>query len=279
MALSEQTTTVNGKLVHYWQHGDPNQRPLLLLHGGFGNAYSQWGEVMPLLAEDYFVVSPDFPGYGQSEPLRDMSFNSLLNWLRGFLAALEIEAAVIVGHSFGALFGRLLAASSPALVPALVMVNGGVIPDVPPLARFLGSVPVAGKLLFDRISTSTVSKSSMEGVIEVKSILTPQFMNSVEANRRALSRLMRSMSTSSIPKTQNPAIPIMLLWGEADTVTPLRVAEYIKKSLPGAQLSPISGTGHLPQIEAPEVFASQVLLFLKQLDRGRRGGGASVLKL
>jgi pimeloyl-ACP methyl ester carboxylesterase len=104
-------------------------------------------------------------------------------------------------------------------------------------------------------------------------------MNNVEANRPALSRLMRAMSASTPSKTNIPAVPVLLLWGEEDSVTPLRVAEYIKRAIPGAQLSAISGCGHLPQLEAPEVFASQVSLFLKQIDRGRRGSGAGMLKL
>jgi pimeloyl-ACP methyl ester carboxylesterase len=147
------------------------------------------------------------------------------------------------------------------------------------MAKLLARLPIVGKLLFDRISKSTSSKSNLSEILDVKTILTPKFMEQVEANRSGLSRLMRAMTISPVPAEQIPAVPVMLLWGEADTVSPLRVGEYLKKTIPGAQLSAISGCGHLPQVEAPEVFASQVSLFLRQLDRGRRSPGAGKLSL
>lgn len=277
MALSEKSLQIKGKMVHYWQAGSVNERPILLLHGGFGHAFTQWAEVMPLLGEEYFVIAPDLPGYGHSDTLKDMSINGMLTWLHDFLNALDLEASVIIGNSFGALLGRLLTATSPARVPALIMVNGGVIPGVPPLAKFLARLPVAGSFLFDRISKSTSSKSNLSDLLHEKAILTPDFMAQVEANRRGLARIMRAITISPLPKEQTPAVPVLLLWGEADTISPLRVGEYLKKTIPGAQLSTISDCGHLPHIEAPEVFASQVSLFLRQLDRGRRGRGAGIL--
>lgn len=278
MALTEHSITLNNKVVHYWQEGSTQQRPVLLLHGGFGNAYVHWSEVMPLLADEYRLIAPDLPGFGQSDPLRDMSLSGLLDWLRALMTALDIDPAVVVGNSFGGLLARLLAAASPARVPAVILVNGGVIPDVPPLAKLLAKLPLLGRLLFNRIARGTSARARLEETLAVPAILTPQFMLQVDANRRGLGRLMRAITVSSIPPAQTPAVPVMLLWGEADTLASLRVAEYLKTTIPGAYLSPISGCGHLPHIEAPEVFATQVSLFLRQMDRGRRGQGAGMLK-
>ncbi|MCU0499568.1 MAG: alpha/beta hydrolase [Anaerolineae bacterium] len=277
MALSEQTLKLNQRVVHYWESGDVSQLPILLLHGAIGNAWTQWAEVMPFLSEEYRLIAPDLPGYGQSDPLPDMRLESLIAWVEQLLIALEINEAVIIGNSFGALLGRLLAAQKPQRVPALVMCNGGVIPVVPPLARTLAQLPIIGRILFGRISKSTLAKSNLASVIQVQRVLTPQFYAQVQANKPGLRRLMQALTVSTIPPERVPAVPVLLLWGEEDSISPLVVAKHIQNEIPGAQLSPIAQTGHLPQVEAPEVFASQVTLFLRSLQRGRSPGDVKLL--
>ncbi|MBC8099841.1 MAG: alpha/beta hydrolase [Armatimonadetes bacterium] len=279
MLLSEHTVSVNGYAVHYWQAGDPQHRPVVLLHGMFGDAYTQWAEVILLLAEDYYVLAPDLPGFGQSVPLPDMSLPALLEWLQALYAALTLDSAVVIGSAFGALLGRLLAADSPALVPALVMVNGGVIPQSPALAKFVARLPLVGGVLFQRIAARTSQRSALEDALHQTSVLTPALMAQIDANRGGLARLMRALTLSPIPAAQTPAVPVLLLWGESDGISPPKVAAYIAKSIPGARQSIIAETGHLPHVEAPEVFVAQVNLFLNQLNRGRRGAGVAPLKL
>lgn len=277
MALTEQTVKLKDQVVHYWHSGDVQQLPILLLHGAIGNAWTQWAEVIPFLSDEYRLIAPDLPGYGQSDPLPDMRLEALIAWVDQLLTALEINEAVIIGNSFGALLGRLLAAQKPQRVPALIMCNGGVIPVVPPLARTLAQMPIMGRFLFHRISKSTLSKSNLESVIRVQSVLTPQFYAQVRANQPSLRRLMQALTVSTIPSERIPAIPVLLLWGEEDSISPLVVAKHIQNEIPGAQLAPIAETGHLPQVEAPEVFASQVRLFLRNLQRGRSTSEVKIL--
>jgi pimeloyl-ACP methyl ester carboxylesterase len=278
MSLSEHTIAhPNGGSVHYWQDGDPSQRPVLLLHGDYGNAYTQWSEVMPMLAENYFVVAPDLPGYGQSSPLYPLRLEQLVNWLHSFIDLLNLPTVVLVGSSYGALLVRLMATSDPALVPALIMINGGIEPSLSPSARFLAAIPGIGGFLFDRISGSLVQRKRLEGMFINQSALTLTTVTAIQSNRKPLAALMRGITLSSASNLSNPAVPVLLLWGEEDPLVPVRVGEHLLQSMPGAELVRIENCGHLPHLEQPDVVASQIELYLNRIARGGRLKGAGIL--
>lgn len=273
MAISEKTIRVNGRNVHYWEDGSQHGRPILLLHGGFGDAWIHWKEIIPLLAFDYHIIAPDLPGYGQSDPLGALRVRGMVDWLSGLLDALGLDQAVLVGHSFAGLFARVLAAEAPQRVPALILVNGGVIPASPFFAKALAYTPVIGRLAFQRIAASTSARAELTRIFANQDALTDEFAGRAQRNREALGRLMQGLTVSRVPDARNPLIPVLLLWGENDPVTPVWVGENIKKGIPSARMSIIAGCGHMPQIETPDVFATQVQFFLDKIDRTPRGSG------
>lgn len=279
MAISEKTTRVNGHNVHYWEDGTQHGKPVILLHGGFGDAWVQWKEVIPLLAEEYHVIAPDLPGYSQSDALPTVRVNRLVEWLKGVLDTLEIDQSVLIGHSFAGLIARLLTAEMPQRFPALLLVNGGVIPAAPLLAKTVARVPGLGKLVFNRVASSTTTNSELARIFQNQDTLTSEFVARVQQNRDGLARLMQGLTVSAIPQERTPLVPVCLLWGEEDPVTPVWAAENIKKGIPGARLNLIAGCGHLPHVEAPDVFATQVSFFLNNLDRVQRDlPGVGLLK-
>lgn len=65
------------------------------------------------------------------------------------------------------------------------------------------------------------------------------------------------------------AMPVLLLWGAEDTITPLARAEALKRLLPSAELVALPGTGHIPTIENPEAFRGALLRFPPRATRRR----------
>jgi pimeloyl-ACP methyl ester carboxylesterase len=78
----------------------------------------------------------------------------------------------------------------------------------------------------------------------------------------ALARLMRTQILSTVPEKRIPYLPTLILWGEQDEISPLRVGERLQKVIPGAELTTISNTRHAPHIEEPEIVAFQIKTFL-----------------
>jgi pimeloyl-ACP methyl ester carboxylesterase len=279
VTIQEKTIPVNGLPVSYLEAGETNGRVLLLLHGEIGNASLHWREIIPELAESYHVLAPNLPGYDGSAPLPDISVSALVEWLRAFLDTLGLEQAVVVGGSVSALPARLLAAAYPQYTPAIILVNGGAVPNTPPLLPVLARIPGVSQLLFYLFGRSTVSRSSLESMFFNKAVLTDEFVQQAHASAPAFARLMHGLLISPVPKERTPRVPTLLLWGSDDTMAPLDDAEALKKEIPGAKLSAVADCGHLPQIETTDVFVYQINYFLERLSRPPRSDlpGAGIL--
>ncbi len=263
--MNEQTVALNGKTVRYWQTGANQPRTVLLLHG-LADAQSNWSAVVPVLAEQFQVIAPDLPGFGGSAALAARPTPELLlNWIKQFVELLNIEQVAVVGHSFGAVLARLFSAIYPQYVPALVLVSGGTIPNVPRQLRWMGRLPVVGSSMFYTLARSTTS--GLTRMVHDPKALPPDFAVQTQANISGLAAMMRMMATANMPEKRTPPVPTLLLWGEVDSINTLDEAERIKAAIPGAQLARIAECGGLPQIEAPEVLAWQVQQFLDNLNR------------
>jgi pimeloyl-ACP methyl ester carboxylesterase len=267
---TEQLINFDGMTARYYEAGEPHHRTILLLHGGFGDARLHWNEIMSMLADEYHLIAPDLPGYGQSSPLPEPTLEAHIHWVQQLMDALGIDQAAIIGNSFGGLIARLLAATQPRYVPALVLVNGGVIPAVPGLARLLGRLPLVASFMFNRLSRSATSRAELARVVHIQEILTDDFVTVVQENNNGLSHSMAAMTNSPTPQEKTPLVPVLLLWGEADPLSPLSYGERIQGNIPGAKLSVVAECGHLPHLESPEVFVFQIRSFFEGLDRRPR---------
>ena len=107
MNIKSRTVQVNHLRTHYLSAGPPagpgQDITLVLLHGGGESAWA-WRWVMPRLAERFRVLAPDLPGSGKSDLVAG---RYVAGWYGSFVAdfldALQIERAVVIGHSLGGL--------------------------------------------------------------------------------------------------------------------------------------------------------------------------------
>lgn len=274
MALTDHMLTVEGLPVHYWEDGDENSRTLLLIHGGIGDAELHWRPVMPILAETFHVLAPDLPGFGQSALLPQMTTDAILNWMKAFLEALKTDQAVVVGNSSGGVLVRLFAAGNPKYAPAVVLVNGGGVPDVPPALKTLARIPGASNLMFALFGRMATGPGMLRNMIATPALLTDHFQARVKDAAKGFNAILRMLITSPMPTAQRPLVPTLILWGAEDKFTPLSEAQAIKASIPDAALVEISDCGHMPQLETPDVFVWQINQFLDKLSRPAKSAGA-----
>jgi pimeloyl-ACP methyl ester carboxylesterase len=266
MTVQDKTTNLGGAQVHYLEAGEEHTRALLLLHGLAG-AKLNWETVIPALAEHYHVIAPDLPGFGDSAALPDMRLPSLMQWLKTLLDSANIQQAVVVGSSMGGLIARLFAAGEPGYVSAVILVNGGGVPSLPPFLRTIDNMPVISDLVFGLFGRSATSQNSINQMVHITSVKTPDFVQQVRASGKGIAGLIRMLARDPLPQATTPQVPTLLLWGAEDKLAPLAEAQKIKASIAGSNLSPIADCGHLPQLEASEVFVWQVLQFLDILSR------------
>jgi pimeloyl-ACP methyl ester carboxylesterase len=109
-----------GPTVNYREWGRPDGAVVLLLHGLTVSGRS-WQNVAPVLAENFRVVAPDARGHGGSQWMRDYSFELMRDDVVKLMEQLGILAAIVMGHSMGALTAYELAATRPELIRLLVL--------------------------------------------------------------------------------------------------------------------------------------------------------------
>ena len=102
--------------------GDRKKPALLLLHG-FPSSSKSFRNVMGPLAEDCFVIAPDLPGFGESEPIKRPSFSRFADLIDGLLARLGAGSFHLYLHDYGAAVGLHLATRSPRRIRSLIIQN------------------------------------------------------------------------------------------------------------------------------------------------------------
>ena len=100
-----------GPTLNYREWGRPDAAVVLLLHGLTSSSQS-WRHVAPELGEHFRVIAPDARGHGGSEWMRDYSFESMRDDVARFMEQVGILAAIVIGHSMGAVTAYDLARHS-----------------------------------------------------------------------------------------------------------------------------------------------------------------------
>jgi pimeloyl-ACP methyl ester carboxylesterase len=119
--------TVNGHQIFYREAGTEGAPALVLLHG-FPTGSFMFRNLIPLLADRYHVVAPDFLGYGFSDAPTvdefDYSFDALADITADFLGQIGLSRYAIYVQDYGAPIGWRLALRDPAAVTAVITQNG-----------------------------------------------------------------------------------------------------------------------------------------------------------
>jgi pimeloyl-ACP methyl ester carboxylesterase len=121
------TATIDGVGIFYREAGAPAAPTIILLHGWPSSSF-HYRELIPLLAENFHVVAPDYPGLGFSDtPPRaeyEYSFPHTADMLWKLADELGIDRCALYLHDFGAGIGWLMARKAPERVTAILNQNG-----------------------------------------------------------------------------------------------------------------------------------------------------------
>src|SRR4051795_12274872 len=119
---------VEGLEIFYREAGPPDAPTVLLLHG-FPSSSHMFRNLIPMLADTYHVVAPDFPGYGESSAPSvddfDYSFERLASVTQRFTEKLNLSSYALYLSDIGASIGFRLAVTHPERVTAMIIQNGG----------------------------------------------------------------------------------------------------------------------------------------------------------
>ncbi|MFN8433441.1 MAG: alpha/beta hydrolase [Anaerolineales bacterium] len=257
--MQNKTISLNNQTITYWQGG--SGAPLLLIHGGIGNAELHWAPIWNQLAERYTVIAPNLPSFGETSPLERVGFAQIADWVVNLLDALKVESASVIGNSFGGGVSRLMASRHERRVKRLILVNGGAIPNIPLfVGRMMQSSIFNG--MFNMIRKQTFSFKGLAPMFADRSFLTNEFIAQAEADSLGFVTLMRQSASEGVGTEVVPQVPTLVLWGEDDKFTKVSMGQNLAKMIPNAEFKLFVGAGHMPQIEKPDEFVKHVVEFL-----------------
>ncbi|HEU4758543.1 MAG TPA: alpha/beta hydrolase [Dehalococcoidia bacterium] len=128
MPPDEGSVQANGLRLHYWEWGDPGRPPAVLLHAT-GFLARLWEPVAEALSERFHVYAYDSRGHGDSDkPPSGYHWANFVDDLRGFLDALDLKRAVVVGHSGGGAAAAYVAATAPERIWHAVLIEPIIVP-------------------------------------------------------------------------------------------------------------------------------------------------------
>ncbi|HVE53328.1 MAG TPA: alpha/beta hydrolase [Ramlibacter sp.] len=113
---------VPGAVISVRLAGDRAKPALLLIHG-FPASSASFRKLADALSTDFFVVAPDLPGFGGSEPIEQPSFSRYADVLEAVLALLAVDSYHLYLHDFGAAVALHLATRRPSSVRSLIIQN------------------------------------------------------------------------------------------------------------------------------------------------------------
>lgn len=251
--------------------------PLVLIHGT-GGAIDWWDDLIPGLSDDRRVIVVDLLGYGGSaKPESGYSIESQAGLLAQVLHRLEIDRAVVVGHSLGGSVATAMGKESPDLVAGVVLIDSSPDRDTGglDLTARAALAPVIGPLLWrlapDALLRRGLSQAFAPGfdvpdrfVDDLKAMTYPAWRESARAGERFAKE-------SSLPdRLQATGLPLLVIFGEEDRIYPAREALSAYAGVPGVKTVLIPGSGHSPQVEDPKRTADEILGFTAGIERADR---------
>jgi pimeloyl-ACP methyl ester carboxylesterase len=265
---------LDGIRIHYQEFGDEHDPPVILLHGYTASVYV-WKTSAPLIAAKGFrVIAIDLVGFGYSEKPRwfEYSIQSQARMVSRFMNRLGIGKASIVGSSYGGAIGAILALDYSERVAKLVLVDAVINDDLKshPVLR-LASVRGVGELITPFLADSKrLMRHRMRGTIHpsnhhlvdedrVLSIRRPLFASD---GHHSLLATSRAWDATRIEQDAHLITqPTLIIWGEEDTVIPIRDAYKLQSEILHSQLVVFKDCGHVPQEERSELFTEKVTAF------------------
>ncbi|MFN0290848.1 alpha/beta fold hydrolase [Pedobacter helvus] len=231
--------------------------PLVLLHGLMGEL-SNWEQTVEKFKHKYRVLVPILPIY--ELPILTLGVKSLSKYLHRFLKFKKLSQVVLIGNSLGGHVGLVFTVAHQEFVKALVLTGSSGLYE----NAFGGSFPkrenydfIKEKVEFTFYSPATATKELVDEVFKT--------VNDRSRVIRILALAKSAIRHNMAKELKKITIPVSLIWGKQDKVTPPDVAKEFYELLPNSELNWVDECGHAPMMEQPEVFNNYLEKFLDRI--------------
>jgi len=281
--IKYRTVEVKGVDIFYRETGSRNLPSIVLLHG-FPTSSHMYRNLMKELANDFHLIAPDYPGFGNSEQPSmqefEYSFNNLAEVMDEFLQKIEVKKYSLYLMDYGAPIGFRIAAKHPERVKSLIVQNGNAYDEGlrefwNPIKKYWNDKSQENATpLANFITPEGVKWQYTHGVRDPDSISPDNWNTDLKHLTRegnpAIQLELFYDYQSNVPlypewqeyfRTHQP--PTLIVWGKHDYIFPADGAYPYKRDLKNLEFH-LLNTGHFALEEDSEVVANYIRNFMDE---------------
>jgi 3-oxoadipate enol-lactonase len=245
----------------YEEHGQGT--PVILAHG-FPLNRSIWYPILPLLTGKARLILPDLRGHGQS-PVPDgiYSMRLMAEDLRALMDRLNIEKAILAGHSMGGYVSLAFARAYPTRLAGLALVSTQAMADSPERRagrqKMINDVRRKGvKAVAEAMAPALTCQVQMvESVHKMIMLMNPK---GVTSSLKGMAQRPNAQEWLSTIK-----VPTVVIAGVEDRIIPIERPKVMTQLLGRAWLVEVNGAGHLPMMEQPGTVSDALLQLINSI--------------
>jgi pimeloyl-ACP methyl ester carboxylesterase len=252
-----------GVRLPYVEQGDPAGVPVLLLHG-YTDSWRSFEPVLPHLPPSLRAIAPSQRGHGDADrPVAGYRPHDYAADLAALMDALDLESAVVAGHSMGSSAAQRFAIDYPERTRGLVLLASATTWQ---RSAFLVE-------LWDTV-VSTLTDPIDPGFVrefQASPLMSPAFLDVVVREslklparvwRAVLKDLLEADFSGEIGEI---AAPTLIVWGDQDIVAPQSEQAPLAAAIAGARRREYPGLGHGLHWEEPERVATDLATFVRDI--------------
>ncbi len=232
-------------------------RGVVILHGGAGPVSVTGFADLLADATGARVIVPTHPGFGGTpRPAALSTVGGLAEVYVGLLDALELQDVLVIGNSIGGWITAELALRHPARLGRIALVDAvGIEVDGHPVASDLQPAQLAEFAWYDPTKAPRLDLATMP----------PAVRAIAEGNRATLAVYGTPMTDPTLhQRLADVDVPALVVWGEADRIADPDYGRAFAAAIPGARFELLPGTGHVPQMETPELLLRTLTAFVTE---------------
>jgi pimeloyl-ACP methyl ester carboxylesterase len=229
---------------------DARKQSLVFIHGS-GSDHSAWSHQYGRLYKKYNIIAINLPGHGHSGGGGEADVGDYCLWVKKLLAILDLESAVLVGHSLGAAISLRFVLNYPQEIAGIVLVGGGMkMPVNPFFLEFLKTnPPVVPAEVIDLICKYSLAKENRPKYFApLQKSISQSKVDVLYGDLLACNNLDLTQELGKI------RVPVLVICGAEDKMTPPDCSRRLAASISGATLEIIEGAGHMVMLERPAEF-------------------------
>ncbi len=280
-SVGYKTIKIDDLDIFYREAGNPNKPAILLLHG-FPTSSHMFRNLIPVLAKNYYVIAPDYPGYGYSSAPKvseyNYTFENLTNVIEEFTKALGLNKYSLYVQDYGAPVGYRLAVRSPQKVQSLIVQNGNAYEEglrdfwKPFKAYWKEQTDENAKVLLGFLTLDITKWQYTHGTRNPNGIspdnwTVDQYGLDRDGNKEIQLKLFMDYGTNPplYPRWQayfrEHQPPTLIVWGKNDYIFPAEGAEPYKRDLKNIEFH-LLNTGHFALEEESKNVGQLIVGFL-----------------